>query len=965
MNYSTITGQTGLEPSSCKRQRLSYDVSSSDFGSESLTDQDSPDIWSYQPLYDEVDLEVALRERLLSTIEGRIQWATLLLNSLESHQETEAPLPATEVDEFQEAALDALEALEVPSSIIFETATLEEPETSPRSFSPLVSAPPPPPPPQRASKTRASRVPKLSQPKKLLYIRLSSGDTEANQLAILACPTCSRTQFTTLQGLLNHARLAHGIEWASHDACITACAVPVTPDDDAYKTYQQEGLEVPWGGNVVGLRRLFERAVGVEGQFVSPPDAEFTPQDAATVPSTLLSRTLGLHADSPSLAPFLGRAPRRRCIHVHNEERDVDIISIDEHPSQQATMPSVSTERRRPQFRMNYLHRSVARPELDRTIELETNATAKTEAADAAGFLPNTLASRFHITARVRVEDRSLYLTKDRQTKLDSPHQYRWMIAVTAPSYALPLASYLTRVTVFPPAVVSPVPLTVDKQPFAVIGTANGPFLAKVFLEWIGGGKLEIEHWVDLDPSKSATSVLGSDEMIDVEVDRNVTLLSVSNGAPPPLPSLDRQLGPDSFTAHPGLPGGQASIGPNEFHPEVLTSKGADDGERSACASYPDVFNVYLLSDVKPRSNIRVPYKLVPSPGHLLALMPGKRKAIEVRQKLLIFDASIDREIKWARARTLHGLYAECAATTSVILAYSTDSMPLIEVKKKAKEKEGTPVVGEFPCPVCGIKKRLHPGYEAKLEDGAHEWTCLVVPRRDQEHLGKFSLVDSSVAFAPRGELERVLYGPRSPASSENVMQGSNVAPYMFPAFRCSPRDLITLSPPELILAIQKSVGEIRLSHFPCEYSSSGFLASKEVVEQHLAPSALLAAVLKPFISALIRPALDVAKRDLLVVTSTNASANTRKGSRPARTKKVPFVLTPSHILRGLQSGFIPPQAGADAQDSRGTTTQQALALCFARVGLPHGFGHQRSLGGESPDIERVTEATPIKEEPH
>lgn len=62
----------------------------------------------------------------------------------------------------------------------------------------------------------------------------------------------------------------------------------------------------------------------------------------------------------------------------------------------------------------------------------------------------------------------------------------------------MPLASYLTRVTVFPPATVSPMPLTVDKQPFAVIGTANDPFLTKVFLEWIGGGKMEIEHWVDV-----------------------------------------------------------------------------------------------------------------------------------------------------------------------------------------------------------------------------------------------------------------------------------------------------------------------------------------------------------------------------------------------------------------------------------------------------------------------------------
>ncbi|KAI6044844.1 hypothetical protein EDC04DRAFT_267510 [Pisolithus marmoratus] len=943
MNYSTTT-QTGFGPSSRKRQRLSYDVSSNDVDSRSLTDPDSPDIRSYQPVYDEIDFEVALRERLLSTIEARIQWATLLLNSLENQKETEASPPAADIDDFQDAALDALDALEVPSSIIFETATPEEPEMTPRSFSPLVSAPPPPP--QRILKTRASRVPKLSQPKKILYIRLSSGGADGNQLAILACPTCSRTQFTTLQGLLNHARLAHGIEWASHDACITACAVPVTPDDDAWKTYQEEGIEVPLGGNVVGLRRLFERAVGVEGNFVSSLDADqlqFTPQDASTIPSTLLSRTLGLHADSPSLAPFLGRTPRRRCIHVHNEEQDVDIITIDGLPRGQAPLPPDGADRQRPQFRMNYPHRNVARPELDLAVDLAANATANSEATDVACFLPNTSASRFHITARVRVEDRSLYLTK---VPMDDCGDS---------SCALPLASYLSRVTVFPPATVSPVPLIVDKQPFAIIGTANEPFLAKVFLEWIGGGRLEIERWVDLDPSKSSTSVLGSDEMIDVEVDRNVTLLPVPNRIPPPLPSLDRQLSPDSFTAPLDFSGSRASVGPSE-HPH----------EQTLWSLLPRA--PMTAKDVKPRSNIRVPYKLVPTPSHLLALVPGKRKAIE-----------------WARARTLHGLYVEHAASTAFshipltvgdVYAWLEDmslfprptslALPLIEVKKKAKgkEKEGTPMVSDLPCPVCGIKKRLHPGYDVKLEEDTHGWTCVVVPHHDQERLGKLSLVDVSVAFAPRAELERALYGPPPPASIENVVQGSNVTPYMLPAFQYSPRDLITLSPPKLILAIHKSVGEIHLSHFPCEFSNRGFIASKEVVEQTLAPSALLAAVLKPFISSLIRPALDVAKCDLLVVTSTNAPVTTGKGNRPARTKKVPFVLTPSHILRGLQSGFTPPQASVDAQDMRGITTKQALALCLARVGLPHDFGYQRSLRRGSPDVEGVMQPTPVKEEP-
>jgi hypothetical protein len=34
---------------------------------------------------------------------------------------------------------------------------------------------------------------------------------------------------------------------------------------------------------------------------------------------------------------------------------------------------------------------------------------------------------------------------------------------------------------------------------------------------------------------------------------------------------------------------------------------------------------------MKFRTPIQVPYKLVPSPAHLLALVPGRRKAIEVR----------------------------------------------------------------------------------------------------------------------------------------------------------------------------------------------------------------------------------------------------------------------------------------------------------------------------------------------
>lgn len=40
--------------------------------------------------------------------------------------------------------------------------------------------------------------------------------------------------------------------------------------------------------------------------------------------------------------------------------------------------------------------------------------------------------------------------------------------------------------------------LTAHQQPFAVIGTATEPFMAKVIFKWVGGGKMEVEHWIEV-----------------------------------------------------------------------------------------------------------------------------------------------------------------------------------------------------------------------------------------------------------------------------------------------------------------------------------------------------------------------------------------------------------------------------------------------------------------------------------
>jgi hypothetical protein len=91
--------------------------------------------------------------------------------------------------------------------------------------------------------------------------------------------------------------------------------------------------------------------------------------------------------------------------------------------------------------------------------------------------------------------------------------------------------------------------------------------------------------------------------------------------------------------------------------------------------------------------------------------------------------------------------------------------------------------------------------------------------------------------------------------------------------WRYSARQIVSLNPPDLILAIHKSMGSLRLPHVP-ELPSPSLdkYRTNSEVEEVFAPSALLAAALKPFITVLARSVVDVAKRDIAIASGTGNS---------------------------------------------------------------------------------------------
>lgn len=156
---------------------------------------------------EEIDLEIAMRQRIAETIQSRMTWALLLQESVQravgqgasrvAYSSQLSKLPKA-YENFRATSLDALDAIEAPCDLIFNHENPLVPIPTPR---PASDDPPPPhpstaDPPQmlrvgsRASRTRVFARTPLAPPKRLLFLRNTT--TTPPEIAKLACPRCSR-----------------------------------------------------------------------------------------------------------------------------------------------------------------------------------------------------------------------------------------------------------------------------------------------------------------------------------------------------------------------------------------------------------------------------------------------------------------------------------------------------------------------------------------------------------------------------------------------------------------------------------------------------------------------------------------------------------------------------------------------------------------------------------------------------
>ncbi|KAF8896450.1 hypothetical protein BD779DRAFT_1796826 [Infundibulicybe gibba] len=560
----------------------------------------------------EIDLEIGLRQRMVESLESRIAWALAIQNS--------EPRDGSESHDYRDLALDTLATIDAPCDILFGRTLLP-----------------------RSKYNTLPRNPKTS----FLYIcsagRHLLGDegNHANQIYLLKCPVCSRTTFTSLQGLLNHARISHKLEWGTHDECVRACAV-VDPDLSL-----EDGIEVGLGpaGILPGLQSIFRMAVGepLEMEQKKGPKQELgdvTPGRADDASSHLV-RTLGLHKDTPALAHFLGKQSVRRNIRVW-DEGDVDTHGFTESllRGEQEQGGQSFLVKPKQLWRMVYSQRNGSKSLAEIPIGEPSNigigsdtevghTTAQPESisandqqqhqspASARNEIAVPTETRFHFVSRLVVADRSLWLPPDRRLDPHKDHTHKWMISIDSPSYAQHITTVLARLAVStgPDARV----LFATEPPFVVIGTANQPFLAKIELTFNGsqksnapskthaeGHKVFLEHWLDL--LKAPYVALGDEQIVDVELDKGISLMPMRTNY---LPISSRALwdGDDDTT---------------NTHRHQRPPQSRKIPVRSLLPSFP-----ITSKDAKNRQSTPLAYKLVATPTQFKSLITGRRKAIE------------------------------------------------------------------------------------------------------------------------------------------------------------------------------------------------------------------------------------------------------------------------------------------------------------------------------------------------
>lgn len=79
----------------------------------------------------------------------------------------------------------------------------------------------------------------------------------------MTCPDCNRYDFSNVQGFINHCRIAHKLEYASHDDAVRHCGVEV----DFSEFGSEESARPPMHMTRPGIQSILNTSSTLSGKL--------------------------------------------------------------------------------------------------------------------------------------------------------------------------------------------------------------------------------------------------------------------------------------------------------------------------------------------------------------------------------------------------------------------------------------------------------------------------------------------------------------------------------------------------------------------------------------------------------------------------------------------------------------------------------------------------------------------------
>ncbi|KAJ1986000.1 hypothetical protein H4R33_003618 [Dimargaris cristalligena] len=365
----------------------------------------------------------------------------------------------------------------------------------------------------------------------------------------IVCPTCQREQFSTLQGFLNHTRLRHSVEFASHEEAVRLCGVPL---DQPAETVVGTTLQPNWLSSASAF---------------AAPQTQRPSANSATPGLSALMRNGALNDNQRSqINSALEYIQQKPGIKVFDE--DVDLDSDSNSPTDGTTSAAMTPTAS--QSGPAVSHRALNKPskthrkvdsrtgakhdtsqdnpplgnfgnELDRPLPVPERQPPAPETPTGISLpvpFPKLMGrgrvqhneSRFYIPKRILVGDVSKFLPKKQRPPNGQHCLYRWMLYVTTPDGEPPLSTFIERIQVLLHESYRPNDVVDIVGPkFQISRYGWGESLIKLRLFFVDAKRnkpVNVDHLLTLDKTQCGEQVPGKEQIVDLSLDRQTEFVT-------------------------------------------------------------------------------------------------------------------------------------------------------------------------------------------------------------------------------------------------------------------------------------------------------------------------------------------------------------------------------------------------------------------------------------------------------